>query len=324
MMRVVREAPANWFVAAPQILRQLDRAEPLLRLMQVARARAGAGLANPIVAASAGIGRFSQAVAGVAPRQVQALAPRIAAVQALDLIALSHNTWQNQQLQALQVVSFADLADGGHGRADVARNAATELENIRAIAVCLHAEFSAVLPALRLQWAQTLSEYDAAPNLRNLASLARWSEIGFEDRQQMQGYVDWLFGQVEAGYPQAVALVNDLVRMCLLLASHAPVDRIITGRLARPVPAVVPGTRIPLLALDLSKLRIGMQAVAYRGEQVIARALVEDIGQGEISARVVEIRGERVELDADTRVHFEDSAAVSLKSASAKRSLFGR
>lgn len=140
----------------------------------------------------------------------------------------------------------------------------------------------------------------------------------------MQAYVDWLFGQVEPGFPQAQALVNDVVRMCLLLASHAPVDRIITGRLARPVPAVVPGTRIPLWALDLSKLRIGMQAVAYRGEQVIARALVEDIGHGEISARVVETLGDRVELGTDVRVHFEASAAVSLKSASAARSLFGR
>jgi hypothetical protein len=324
MMRVVREAPASWFVAAPRILRQLDRAEPLLRLLQVARTRAGAGLATPIVAATAGASRISQAVVAVATRQVSALAPRIAAVQALDWALLSNSTWQNQQVQAQQVVSFADLADGGHGRADVSRHAATELENIRAIVVCLHAEFSAVLPALRLQWAQTLSEFDAAPNLRNLASLVRWSEIGFEDRQQMQAYVDWLFGQIEPGIPQAVALVNDLVRMCLLLASHAPVDRIITGRLARPAPAVVPGTRIPLLALDLSKLRIGMQAVAYRGEQVIARALVEDIGNGEASARVVETLGERVELGADIRVHFEDSAALSLKSASAARSLFGR
>ena len=324
MMRVLREAPANWFVAAPRLLRQLDRAEPLVRLLQVARARASAGLATPIVADTAGVSRISQAVAGLAMRQVQALAPRVAAVQALDLVALSNSTWQHQQAQAQQVVSFADLADGGHGRADVARNAATELENIRAIVVCLHAEFSAVLPALRLSWAQTLSEFDATPNLRNLASLAGWSGIGFEDRRQMQAYVDWLFGQAEPGFPQAAALVNDVVRMCLLLASHAPVDRIITGRLVRPVPAVVPGTRIPLWALDRSKLRIGMQALAYRGEQVIARALVEDIGHGEISARVVETLGDRVELGTDVRVHFEDSAAVSLKLASAARSLFGR
>ncbi|MDM0011749.1 hypothetical protein QTH87_04790 [Variovorax sp. J22P168] len=324
MMRVVREAPATWFVGAPPILRRLDRSEPLLRMVQVAKVRALSGLATPIVAASAGLTKISQAIAGVATRQVQALAPRIAAMQTLDLGALSGLTWQGQRVQAEQVVSFADLADGGHGRADVARAAATELENIRSIVVCLHAEFSALLPALRLQWAETLSEFDAAPNLRNLASLPRWSGIGFEDRRQMQAYVDWLFGQIEPGKPEAVALVNDVVRMCLLLASHAPVDRIVTGRLARPMPAVVVGTRIPLLAIDFSKLRVGMQAVAYRGEQVVARALVEDIGQAEVSARVVQTMAVQVELGTDVRVHFEDAAMLSLKAASATRTLFGR
>lgn len=324
MMRVVREAPAHWFVAAPPILRRLDRSEPLLRMVQVAKTRALSGLATPIVAATAGVTKISQAIAGVATRQVQALSPRIAAMQTLDLAALAGLTWQGQRVQAEQVVSFADLADGGHGRADVARAAATELENIRSIVVCLHAEFSAVLPALRLQWAETLSEFDAAPNLRNLASLPRWQEIAFEDRKQMQAYVDWLFGQVEPGKPDAVGLVNDVVRMCLLLASHAPVDRIITGRLARPMPAVVVGTRIPLLAIDLSKLRVGMQAVAYRGEQVVARAQVEDIGNTEISARVVQTMAVQVELGTDVRIHFDDGAMLSMKAASAKRTLFGR
>jgi len=324
MLRVVREAPATWFVAAPPILGLLDRSEPLLRMVQVAKSRALAGMATPILAASAGTTRLSQAIAGVAARQVQALAPRIAAVQSLDLAALSSLSWQGQRAQAEQVVSFADLADGGHGRADVARRAAAELDNIRSIAVCLHAEFSGVLPALRLQWAGILSEFDAAPNLRNLGSLPRWSEIGFEDRRQMQAYVDWLFGQIEPGKPEAVGLVNDVVRMCLLLASHAPVDRIITGRLARPVPAVVAGTRIPLVAVDASKLRIGMQAVAYRGEEVIARALIEDIGSAEISARVIQTAAVQVELGTDVRVHFDESAMVSLQAASASRSLFGR
>lgn len=324
MMRVVREAPANWFVAAPPILRRLDRSEPLLRMVQVAKTRALSGLATPIVAAAAGVTKISQAIASVATRQAQALAPRITAMQALDLAALSGLTWQGQRVQAEQVVSFADLADGGHGRADVARSAADELENIRSIAVCLHAEFSAVLPVLRLQWAETLSEFDAAPNLRNLASLPRWSEIAFEDRRQMQSYVDWLFSQIEPGKPDALALVNDVVRMCLLLASHAPVDRIITGRLARPMPAVAVGTRIPLLAIDASKLRVGMQAVAYRGEQVVARALVEDIGHAEISARVVQTMAVQVDLGTDVRIHFDDGAMLSMKTASAKRTLFGR
>jgi hypothetical protein len=180
------------------------------------------------------------------------------------------------------------------------------------------------MPALRLAWADTLSEFDEAPSLRNLGSLARWSEIDSVDRRQMQAYVDWLFGQVEPGQPQAVALINDVVRMCLLLASHAPVDRIISGRLARPITGVSPGIRIPLTVLDPRRLRVGMQAVLYRADTVVARAVVEDLGQQEVSAHVIHTSATRVDLGDDVRVHFDDEAMLSLGAASAKRSLFGR
>jgi hypothetical protein len=179
-----------------------------------------------------------------------------------------------------------------------------------------------VLPALRLAWAETLSEFDAAPNLRNLAGLPRWAEIDSIDRRQMQAYVDWLFDQIEPQQPQAVALVNDVVRMCLLLASHAPVDRIVAGRLARPVTGVSPGVRIPLTVLSAVRLRVGMQAVLYRGDAVVARAVVEDLGLQEVSAHVIHTSAARVDLGDDVRVHFDDAAALSLNGASARRTLF--
>ena len=260
----------------------------------------------------------------MATRQAEALAPRLTAIRALDIASVAAGTWQSVRTQAEQVVSFADLAEGGHGRPDVALRAATELEYIRSIVACLHAEFSGISPVLRLEWAETLSEFDAAPNLRNLANLPRWAEIGYIDRRQMQTYVDWLFAQIEPNQPQAVALVNDVVRMCLLLASHAPVDRIITGRLARPVTGVSPGIRIPLTVLDPSRLRVGMQALMYRGENVVARAVVEDLGQLEVSAHVVHTAAAKVDLGDDVRVHFDNAAMVSLNAASAKRTLFGR
>jgi hypothetical protein len=121
-----------------------------------------------------------------------------------------------------------------------------------------------------------------------------------------------------------VALINDVVRMCLLLASHAPVDRIVSGRLARPVTGVSPGIRIPLRVLDAVSVRVGMQAVLYRGEAVVARAVVEDTGSLEVSAHVIHTVSARMDLGDDVRVHFDDAAMLSLKQASAKRTLFGR
>lgn len=327
MLAVLREAPAQWFVRLPALLGRFDRIEQLQRGLASARGRAVAGLALPVMTAAglaAGAPRLLQAAARVSLRQAEALAPRIAALRAIEPAGLAAAGWAAAQARARELLSFGDLAEGGHGRSDIARQAASELEQIRRIVACLHAEFSGTPAALRLAWAETLSQFDAAPDLRQLASLARWSEIDVTDRRQMQAYVDWLFAQVEPGQPQAVALVNDIVRMCLLIASHAPVGRIVSGRLARPVTGVGIGTRLPLQVLAGARLRVGMQAVLMRGTQVMARALVEDLGSAEVSARVVHVAAARIDLGDDVRVQFDDAATISLAAAGARRSLFGR
>lgn len=321
MLQVVREAPAEWFVRMPSLVQKLDKVEHLARLLDSSRQRAGNAQARPAATSGNG-GKIAAAITRVNQRQKEALAPRLSAAGNFNLAALSASTWQGMQTQALKVVSFADLAEGNHGRSEVARAAATELENLRAVTTCLHAEFSALPAALRLQWAETLSEFDESPNLRNLASLPRWSEIGYIDRRQMQSYVDWLFTQIEPNQPGAVSLINDVVRMCLLLACDAPIDRIIAGRMARPVSGVAPGLRIPLTALEPARLGIGMQAVLYRGNTVVARAVVEDLDAREISARVIQVAPGHNELGGDVRIQFERSSQVSLAGAAAKRSVF--
>jgi len=326
MLRVVREAPANWFVRVPAILQRLDRVDHLVRLLGAAQVRAASGLAAPRLAVqSLSLGsKVAAGIAQVATRQAQALAPRIAALQAVNLQALQALTWQGVRAQAEEVVSLGDLAEGGHGRADIARDAAAVLDQVRSVTACLHAEFSGVLPVVRLQWAEMLSEFDAAPNLRNLASLPRWAEIAYLDRRRMQSYVDWLFAQVNAAQAQAVGLVNDVVRMSLLLASHAPVDRIVQGRMAQPTPGVSPGVRIPLTVLDPTRLRVGMQALLYRNDTLVARATVEDLGPQGVAARVIHTAQAKVDLGDDVRVHFDTAAMVSLAVGSAQRTLFGR
>lgn len=325
MLRVLREAPASWFVKAPPLLLQLDKVDHLVRLVQSAQMRAAAGVAPPLLATRVvGTSKLGDAIASLAQRQAAALAPRFAAVQNLGVASLASGTWQGIRAQAEPVVSFADLAEGGHGRPDVARAAAAEMENFRSIVACLHAEFSATPALLRLEWADTLSEFDAAPNLRNLGNLARWTEIAYLDRRQMQAYVDWLFAQIPVAQPQAVALINDVVRMCLLLACHAPVGRIVAGHMARPLTGVGVGVHIPLTVAEPGKLRVGMQALLYRGADLIARAQVADVGALEVTAQVIHTASAKVDLGNDVSVHFTNAASVSLSSSSAVRSLFAR
>jgi len=314
MLRVVREAPANWFVTVPKLIDQLDRPDLLIKTLQSAQIRTQIKTSLPLAGVAVAQSKLVNAIMLVAARQADLLSPRVEAIQRLNLASLASATWQGMRVQATQLVSLGDLIDGAHGRSLVARQAADEFDRIGHVAACLHAEFSGVLPSIRLDWAETLSEFDAAPNLRNLGSLARWSEIGYIDRRQMQSYVDWLFAQIDPQQTQGESMMNDVVRMCLLLASHAPVDRIIAGRMKHPVPGVRPGVRLPLTVFDPSRLRVGMQALMVRAGSVVARATVEDIGNAEVSARVIHTRDAQIDLGDDVRVQFSDAAAVSLGS----------
>lgn len=310
MLKVVREAPASWFMRVPKLLDKLDRSDLLLGAVKSAQQRMPQLTARKPVPAPAA-GKLGNAVAQMLTRQSTLLAARMEAVSRVNLDLLAAGTWKNLRNQAQDIVSLGDIIDGGHGKSAVANEAADEFNRISAVCSCLHAEFCGVPALIRLGWAEILSQFDDTPKLRNLGSLPRWAEIDSTDRRQMQTYVDWLFAQLEPKQVQGEALINDVIRMCLLLASHAPVGRIIVGHLPRLITAVRPGIRIPLQALDQSKLRVGMQAILYRLNTVVARAVVEDVGKGEVSARVLHTNEAQIDLDVDVRVHFDNASVVS-------------
>lgn len=308
LLAVLREAPAAWFGQGRLSLDALDRVDLLVRAVQTAQQRAPILAARERAAVAVQGGVLAGGIAKVRAAQTQSIASARTAGLQLNLSRLGQLNWQGLRVEAAKIVSLGDLMQGDRGA--VSRQASTFFDRFEQVTVCLHAGFSEVPPSIRLDWAETLSQFDKAPRLRNLTSLARWSELEFADRRRMQGLVDWMFDQLDTQDARALSLVNDVVRMCLLLASHAPIGRILAGRLPRPVLAR-PGLRIPLLALDPARLRVGMQALVYRAEHVIARAVVEDLG-AEVSARVIQVEGPEQSLAETDRVQFADAASVSL------------
>lgn len=125
----------------------------------------------------------------------------------------------------------------------------------------------------------------------------------------MQMLVDWLYARVDAVNPQAVGLMHDLVRMCLLLASHAPVNQIIAGHVEKPT-RVKPGSRVPV-TITPGAVRIGMQVFMYSGAQVVARGLVEDVGDRQAVAQVVYTATPTVMLTEQAVVHFTNTAGAA-------------
>ncbi|WP_190285596.1 hypothetical protein [Montanilutibacter psychrotolerans] len=322
ILAVVREAPASWFIEGPKLFDRLDRLDLLLQSVRTAQLRtqiAQQRLPLQLQASSLASVGLASAMAKVQVAQRHSVTLARSASLQLDVSRLALASWQSVRAEAVRVVSLGDLIDGEHGQGSVVRNAAAVFDRIAHVCGCLHAGFSTVLPSIRLDWAEAMSQFDETPNLRNLASLMRWPEIDYADRHRLQGLVDWLFDQVDAREPRALELVGELVRMCLLLASHAPVGRIIAGRLPRPV-TVRPGVRLPLVALEPSRLRIGMQALVYRGNAVVARAIVEDLGATELSARVIQTATASVDLDEGVRVQFAEATTVSTSTVTVRAS----
>jgi hypothetical protein len=299
---VLREAPAFWFTHIPKLLDRFDGFDALFRVIQSVQVR---GI-NPLLLQdpiASNTSRYSQSLTKVFVNQRQSVFNYRQQIAQLNLNTFNGQSWKQVRDRSEQIVSIADLINGYHGRSDVAQLAAKHLADIADIATCLYGEFGDVLPVLRLDWAERISQFDAPINLRNLAVLPRWGEVPFLQRRKIQTLVDWLYQQINPLQANAVALMNDLVRVCILLASHAPINQIIAGRLARPT-VVKPGSRIEV-AIDPNLIRLGMNVFVYSNtNQVIAKGIVEDLGSGLASARIVQTSIANQTLAENARVQF--------------------
>jgi hypothetical protein len=294
-------------VHVPALLDRFDRLDLLHGALVSAKTRATFKAPGEAAAATGvnAAGKLGQGVLTVFTAQQQMVSTVRAATAQLDLSAFTALSWQQSRQQAEDVLSLGDLIDAGHGRTDVAQRAAREIDQIARVAACFYAAAGEVLPRIRLEWAERLSQYDEPATLRNLASLPRWGEIEFLDRREMQALVDWLYSRVDARRPQGVGLMGDIVRVCILLASHAPVGQIVAGHL--PKPAVVLPGRLVDVKVDLSKVKVGMHVLMYDQQTVVARGVVQDLAAGLAAAHVLETFRPSVTLDAGARVQFSTS-----------------
>ncbi len=310
LTETLRDAPVKWFTHIPRLIDRLDRFETIFATLQGAKQRAIRSYSADMVNVTSTATQLGQRIQQTVTTQRTSMAAARSQVAQLNLSLYSGLTWTQLRDQSTAVLSLGDLIDGGHGRSDVSQRAAQELDQIAHVAACLYANFGDVLPVIRLEWAERLSQYDAPVNLRNLASLPRWGEIALLDRREIQTIVDWLYQQIDALQPDAVALISDLVRVCILLASHAPVNQIIAGRLSKPT-IVNLGSRVEL-AIDAATVRVGMQVLLYSAlNRVVAQGVVEDLASGQASARIVHAYETNVQLAADSRVQFAEIGAFN-------------
>lgn len=310
-VQLFRHATIAWFPEMARQVDQLDTREKLAGLLLSTTRTAARFVASPPTVTFR---------TGYSPAILTAFQSSFSLVQttrqlAMSAAALQPATWLQQKQHAQTQSSLGDLIDGAHGQTRLAAAASAFLDQIEQVATCLHAEFAAVPPATRLRWVERYSQYDQPADLRDLTALPGYGSLPRDQRRRFQDFVNWLFGRVNASDSGALSLINDLVRICLLLASQAPVNQIITGHLPRPTP-VRPGALIPIVPANPLLVRAGMEFHVWRGSTVVAQGHVEDLGEQEVSARVS--TSEIATLDSTMRVQFIPAALGLIRSKSAQ------
>lgn len=300
-----RDVPVSWFpklAAAVATIPRLDAARATLVAVRT-RAQIAAAIPAPAPAPAPTGAKFLRSVQLAAAAQRVVLEQRRVVASAINLAAIGSLSLVDTQTQIQQLASVSDLLDPAHRQPALAQQAGDLLRNIAQVAACLHAGFGEVAPAIRLAWADTLSEFDQPAPLASLANLPQWGDVPIEQRRTLQGLDDWLLAQIDTGNVQASGAMSELVRIALLMAAHAPVDRIIPARLVAPAPARV-GAPIRL-AVDISKLRIGMATlIRDKTDTLVSQAVVSDLSDGFATATIVKAPAALTTITSDLRFQF--------------------
>ncbi len=303
---LMRDAPVQWFPNVHPHLEQINRLGAARAALAAVQQRASLPPRTYISATmNTAMPRYLLAVGSIMTAQRAVNEARRQLALQLDYQAVQAANLANARRVLLERAAMADLIAADHNRAILAKAAAQEIEHIGMAAACLHDSFGEVPAIDRLQWAELLSEFDAPAPLRDLNGLAGWSDLDIGMRKTQQGLVDWLFGRVDPAISGAVTAINELVRICLLMAAHAPVDRLIPTRLVAPAPTRI-GGRISVYA-DSAIARIGMTAlIRDRNAQLIAHAVVDDLQDGVAHTRIVRTFGAVATIDATARIELSD------------------
>ncbi len=298
LLEVFRDLPLAWLPAVAPLLEELDRPALLDRVYLGFRQRARLRLEvleqrSPLQALDRPEGRLVLAYREARRRFHQVRMD-------LDPDAAVALSWRERQRRAREELSLADLLESGV-RPGLARRAEAELENLQRVATCLFQTLGRVPAAARLLWVRELSVFDKPLGLRNLAVLPGWPLLGIELRQELGRLAGWLFEQVDPQAEQAVGLVNDLVRVAILLSAHAPVAELVAGHVDRPQTGSVGG--LVDVVIDRGRARIGMRVDVYRGAELAVSGRVRDLAGGRARVEVLRAAEAAVVLDAQARVY---------------------
>jgi hypothetical protein len=298
-----REAPVAWFPRVKVALKKHLRLDSVRTLIGEAKVRRGKSPPTPAPIPRPGPTDVGATLQRTLTGTHALLASVRGAVLGVDLSRLARLPLLDALQTAQDVLTLGDVLDGQGVSGALRKRAIEEIDDVEAVASCAWDAFGRVPTTLRLSWATTLSQHDDRVELTRLSILPGWGRVPPLLRQELQAHVDWLAQRVDRTVPDAVALIDDLVRATILLASYAPIDGIVHGTLDLPDETPIrPGLRLPL-RINPSLLRAGMSVHVLRGAAVVGRADIDDVNDAgavaivqQVFTQVVLLPGDRVEV----------------------------
>ena len=312
IVALLREAPVNWLPAVQDLLNRLERPSLLYEVAAATRSRAILQLQLPQLSSSADVesGTYGPVISSLYYANQQIFRTFTAQRSTFQLSTLPNQSWQSLVGVLQNLAAVGDLIAASAVHAEIVNATSRLMAQISNVATCLYVRMSATDPLLRLAWAEFLRGPGLSLQLRSLSVLPNWTQQEYVDRDQTQMLVDWLFQQIDTSNSAAVAYMSDLVRVCILLASHAPVDNIISSALTVRIKPVIGG----LVSLHLPSVRVasGMYVNLYSKGELAAQAVVSDLDAQTVKATVTSVYKTDVYIETTDVAHLTAQAPKAL------------
>ncbi|MDH3661542.1 MAG: hypothetical protein OEU92_16195, partial [Alphaproteobacteria bacterium] len=317
MVDNLREAPVGWFPSLAAEVDRINRPHYFIDVWRAARRRAEVWLERvPERTKVLTTTTDQRRVAGKAATGVRlALAAsysqisHVVAVKAArpldDLTALS---WLNLRERVSKELSIDDLAGAGPAGARLNRRGLRELGQIASVTACFLATLRETPTTIRLQWAETLSVHDDPPDLFDITRAVGWTSLPFEQRRVLEHMHRWLFARIDRTIDEARRAMSEIVRVCLLLASHAPVSEIVEGTPAETKTLAKDETFE--VAIGKGAAAIGMVASFAGGKAGLG--VVKDIIGAKALVQVTYAPGGQVAISPSEAVRFTNPMQMQL------------
>lgn len=319
MVAAFTDAPLAWFPELAAGLKTLRRPEHFTAVWQRGLDRAQLWLARnadavPLAKAPPAARRrvAGKAATGVYMALASALASRKAIIirrTGRTMASLDGAGWSALHERAADELSIADLEAGGRAGRDLAARGTKMMAQIGSVAACFLGGLRKTPAALRLAWAEALSVHDDARDLSTLTAVPRWGAVPFAERRELEALHGWLFARIDRGNDDARAMMSLLVRICLLMASHAPVSALVEA-LSAEDKEVETGASF-LVDVTAGAPEVGMIA-SFGGTKSRGRGVIEDIVGARARVRVTEVTGPPISVAGRVKIAFAAPVAVKM------------